>query len=84
MIDALDALLEPHLFPVKVEGTNPRKCPACADGRIGLKFGKFGAFIGCSKYPECRYTRPLGAPEPGEGQVLDGPKELGLDPKTGL
>ncbi len=84
VIDALDALLEPHLFPVKVEGTNPRKCPACADGRIGLKFGKFGAFIGCSKYPECRYTRPLGAPEPGEGQVLDGPKELGLDPKTGL
>ena len=84
VIDALDSLLEPHLFPVKVEGTNPRKCPACADGRIGLKFGKFGAFIGCSKYPECRYTRPLGAPEPGEGQVLDGPKELGLDPKTGL
>ena len=84
VIDALDALLEPHLFPVRAEGTNPRKCPACADGRIGLKFGKFGAFIGCSKYPECRYTRPLGAPEPGEGQVLDGPKELGLDPKTGL
>ncbi len=84
VIDTLDNLLEPHLFPVRVDGTNPRKCPACADGRIGLKFGKFGAFIGCSKYPECRYTRPLGAPEPGEGQVLDGPKELGLDPKTGL
>jgi DNA topoisomerase-1 len=84
VIDALDALLEPHLFPVKADGTNPRKCPACTEGRIGLKFGKFGAFIGCSKYPECRYTRPLGAPEPGEGQVLDGPKELGLDPKTGL
>ena len=84
VIDALDALLEPHLFPVHADGTNPRKCPACADGRIGLKFGKFGAFIGCSKYPECRYTRPLGAPEPGAGEVLDGPKELGLDPKTGL
>jgi DNA topoisomerase I len=84
VIDALDSLLEPHLFPVRADGTNPRKCPACADGRIGLKFGKFGAFIGCSKYPECRYTRPLGAPEPGAGEVLDGPKELGLDPKTGL
>ena len=84
VIDALDSLLEPHLFPVKADGTNPRKCPACSDGRIGLKFGKFGAFIGCSKYPECRYTRPLGAPEPSEGHVLDGPKELGLDPKTGL
>jgi DNA topoisomerase-1 len=84
VIDALDSMLEPHLFPVRADGTNPRKCPACADGRIGLKFGKFGSFIGCSKYPECRYTRPLGAPEPGEGQVLDGPKELGLDPATGL
>jgi len=84
VIDALDSLLEPHLFPVRTDGTNPRKCPACADGRIGLKFGKFGSFIGCSKYPECRYTRPLGAPEPGEGQVLDGPKELGNDPATGL
>jgi len=84
VIDALDSLLEPHLFPVRTDGTNPRKCPACADGRIGLKFGKFGSFIGCSKYPECRYTRPLGAPEPGEGQVLDGPKELGNDPVTGL
>ena len=84
VIDALDSLLEPHLFPVRVEGANPRKCPACADGRIGLKFGKFGAFIGCSKYPECRYTRPLGAPEPADGQVLDGPKQLGLDPVSGL
>jgi DNA topoisomerase-1 len=85
VIDAVDALLEPHLFPVMADGGNPRKCPACADGRIGLKFGKFGAFIGCSKYPECRYTRPLGAPEPGQATaMLDGPKELGLDPATGL
>ncbi len=84
VIDALDALLEPHLFPVRADASNPRKCPACADGRIGLKFGKFGAFIGCSKYPECRYTRPLGAPEPVDGQVLDGPKLLGLDPTSGL
>ncbi len=83
VIDAVDALLEPHLFPVRADGSNPRKCPACADGRIGLKFGKFGSFIGCSKYPECRYTRPLGAPEPVDGQVMDGPKELGPDPVTG-
>jgi len=85
VIDALDAALEPHLFPERADGSNPRKCPACADGRIGLKFGKFGSFIGCSKYPECRYTRPLGAPEPAEGSVaLNGPKELGLDPVTGF
>jgi DNA topoisomerase-1 len=85
VIDALDAALEPHLFPERADGSNPRKCPACAEGRIGLKFGKFGSFIGCSKYPECRYTRPLGAPEPAEGSVaLNGPKELGLDPVTGF
>ncbi len=84
VIDALDEMLEPHLFPKREDGSNPRKCPACSDGRIGLKFGRFGAFIGCSTYPECRYTRPLGAPEPGEGEVLDGPKELGKDPGTGL
>ena len=85
VIDALDAALEPHLFPERADGTNPRKCPACVDGRIGLKFGKFGSFIGCSKYPECRYTRPLGAAEPAEGSIaVNGPKELGLDPVTGL
>ncbi|MBL8645595.1 MAG: type I DNA topoisomerase, partial [Rhodospirillaceae bacterium] len=85
VIDALDSMLEPHLFPERADGSNPRKCPACADGRIGLKFGKFGAFIGCSRYPECRYTRPLGAPEPAEGTIaLDGPKDLGQDPVTGM
>jgi len=84
VIDAVDALLEPHLFPARADGSNPRQCPACAEGRIGLKFGKFGSFIGCSRYPECRYTRPLGAPDAGPGQAMDGPKELGSDPATGL
>ena len=84
VIDAVDELLEPHLFPKREDGTNPRACPACDDGRIGLKFGKFGAFIGCSNYPKCRYTRALAAGDPGDGEVLDGPKELGTDPGTGL
>ncbi|MDX2143286.1 MAG: type I DNA topoisomerase [Rhodospirillaceae bacterium] len=85
VIDALDGMLEPHLFPERPDGSNPRACPACTQGRIGLKFGKFGAFIGCSRYPECRYTRPLGAPEPAPGTIaLDGPKDLGLDPVTGM
>ena len=85
VIDAVDALLEPHLFPVRADGSNPRVCPACTDGRIGLKFGKFGSFIGCSRYPECRYTRPLGAPDGANGQfALDGPKDLGPDPVSGL
>jgi DNA topoisomerase-1 len=84
VIDAVDCVLEPHLFPKRADGSNPRQCPACSNGRIGLKFGRFGSFIGCSNYPDCRYTRPLGAPEPGEGEVLDSPKDLGKDPGTGL
>src|SRR5690606_11481949 len=67
------------------DGKDPRQCPACREGRLSMKFGKFGAFIGCVRYPECRYTRPLGAPAPAEGAaIMDGPKELGLDPATGL
>ncbi len=84
VIDAVDSVLEPHLFPKRADGSNPRQCPACSNGRIGLKFGRFGSFIGCSNYPDCRYTRPLGAPEPGEGEVLDSSKDLGKDPGTGL
>ena len=84
VIDAVDGLLEPHLFPKREDGSNPRECPACTNGRIGLKFGKFGSFIGCSNYPECRYTRPLSAGDPGDGEVMDGPKDLGKDPGSGL
>jgi DNA topoisomerase-1 len=55
----------------------------CGTGRLSLKIGKFGAFIGCSNYPECRNTRPLGAAN-GNGAVENGAKELGIDPVTGL
>ena len=57
VIDALDALLAPHLFPPREDGSDPRVCPTCGNGRLSLKLSKFGAFIGCSNYPECRYTR---------------------------
>ena len=59
VIDALDEMLAPHLFPPRADGTDPRKCPNCGTGRLSLKLGKFGGFIGCSNYPECRYTRQL-------------------------
>ena len=78
VIDALDALLAPHLFPPRQDGSDPRVCPTCGNGRLSLKLSKFGAFIGCSNYPECRYTRPLSA----EGDI--GTKKLGADPKTEL
>jgi DNA topoisomerase I len=82
VIDALDELLAPHLFPPRADGGDPRQCPTCGNGRLTLKLSKFGAFIGCSNYPECRYTRPLTAPADGAPDI--GTKKLGEDPKTGL
>ena len=82
VIDALDELLAPHLFPPNADGSDPRQCPGCSGGRLTLKLSKFGAFIGCSNYPECRYTRPLTTPADGSGVI--GTKKLGEDPKTGL
>jgi DNA topoisomerase-1 len=85
VIDALDHDLEAILYPSKEDKL--RACPKCGDGKLSLKLGKFGAFIGCSHYPECRYTRPVLASaadgDAAEGENM-GPKELGLDPKTGL
>ena len=59
VIEALNEALGPHIFPERADGTDPRACPTCGTGRLSLKTGKFGAFIGCSNYPECRYTRPI-------------------------
>jgi len=83
VIDALDEDLGRHFFPPRADGTDPRLCPICGQGRLGLKLGRFGAFIGCSKYPECRYTRPLGM-ESGENALANEPRSLGTDPATGL
>jgi DNA topoisomerase I len=80
VVTALDNLLGVHMFPKREDGGDPRTCPTCGNGRLGLKLGRFGAFIGCSNYPDCRYTRQLGRPdENGDAQ----PRELGIDPKSG-
>jgi DNA topoisomerase-1 len=79
VIDALNDALAPHFFPDLGNGKNPRACPACAAGELGIKLAKNGAFIGCSNYPECRYTRPL-AVATGEESELAGPQILGTDP----
>ena len=81
VIDALDEMLAPHLFPPRTDGTDPRKCPNCASGKIGLKLGRFGGFIGCSNYPECKFTRQLTVGADGQG---GGMRKLGEDPETGL
>jgi DNA topoisomerase-1 len=81
VLDSLNELLGPHIFPPKEDGSNPRACPACASGQLSLKLGKFGAFIGCSNYPECTFTRTLANGEAnGEG---NGVKVLGTDPASG-
>ncbi len=85
VIDSLDEDLGPHFFPVLEDGKDPRLCPVCAKGRLGLKLGRFGAFIGCSDYPNCRYTRRLGVENGnGEADALTEPKLLGIDEATGL
>ena len=79
VLDVLDAILAPHLFPQSKDGTDPRVCPTCGNGRLGLKLGRFGAFIGCSNYPECKFTRQLAA-----NGAASADKVLGKDPETGL
>ncbi len=76
---ALDEYLSSHLFPERADGGDPRQCPSCGDGRLSLKVGKFGPFISCANYPECRFTRQFA----GNGDAA-GPQTLGDDPATGL
>jgi DNA topoisomerase-1 len=85
VLEALNQLLGPHIFPEREDGQPARTCPSCDDGQLSLKVGKFGAFIGCSNYPDCRYTRQLGNGEDAAKTAL--PAEglaLGNDPETGL
>jgi DNA topoisomerase-1 len=81
VLTALDELLAPHVFPVRPDGGDPRQCPTCGSGRLSIKLGRFGAFIGCSNYPECRYTRAFS--DNGD-QPDGGTRTLGQDPETGL
>ena len=82
VLEALNETLAPHIFPDKGDGTDARICPTCGNGKLSLKLGKYGAFIGCSNYPECRYTRQIGENAEGEGRE-SGDRELGKDPVTG-
>jgi len=86
VLDVLDEELGPHFFKADDNGNLVRGCPNCADGRLGLKLGKFGAFVGCSNYPECKFTRQLN--NDADNQDEDGQpisdRVLGDDPLTGL
>ncbi len=79
VLDVLNEMLAPHVFPQKEDGTDPRLCTTCGTGKLSLKLGKFGAFIGCSNYPECKFTRQLSA-----NGAASADRVLGKDPETGL
>ncbi|HEY7552355.1 MAG TPA: type I DNA topoisomerase [Hyphomicrobiaceae bacterium] len=87
VLEALNEILGPHVFPSRADGGDPRQCPNCGEGRLSLKVsGKYGAFIGCSRYPDCRYTRQLsqnGNGTDAEASTPEG-KLLGYDPESGL
>jgi DNA topoisomerase-1 len=83
VLDALNEILAPHIFPSPTDGSSPRKCPSCADGQLSLKLGKFGSFVGCSNYPECKYTRQMTANGEGESAIPPEGIELGEHPDTG-
>ncbi len=93
VIDKIDEVLEHHLFPAKEDGTNPRLCPDCKQGNLSIKLGKFGAFLGCSNHPDCKYTQPLtgvdgddeggvAAPKP-EDKILGTYKDMNVYLKKG-
>ena len=85
VLEALNEILGPHVFPAREDGGDPRLCPTCGKGQLSMKVGKFGAFIGCSNYPECRFTRQF--TESSEAKADQPPPEgrvIGIDPETGL
>jgi DNA topoisomerase I len=84
VLDALNDLLEDHIFPERADGSDRRRCPTCGTGTLSLKLGKFGAFIGCSNYPECKHTTQLSdAANGNSSQAAAGDGVLGTDPETG-
>ena len=79
----LDTFLAPYLFPERADGADPRLCPNCGAGKLALRGGRFGAFVACSNYPECKFTRRFA--QGGDNAEGDsGPETLGQDPETGL
>jgi DNA topoisomerase I len=80
---ALDAFLAPFLFPPREDGSDPRLCPNCGNGKLALRGGRFGAFVACSNYPECKYTRRFAQGGGEEGANDNGDQMLGQDPESG-
>ncbi len=78
VLDSLNDILADHIFDKNSD--NSRKCPKCSEGSLSLKVGKFGAFVGCSEYPECKFTRAIANTDENDNQNDEWPKEIGKDP----
>ncbi|MBS3848374.1 type I DNA topoisomerase [Devosia sp. BSSL-BM10] len=84
VLDVLNDALASRIFPPKEDGSDPRRCPTCGEGQLSLKLGKFGAFIGCSNYPECKHTMQLSDAASGQSpEAAAGDGVLGIDPESG-
>ncbi|MCS6762615.1 MAG: type I DNA topoisomerase [Candidatus Devosia symbiotica] len=84
VLDALNDALANRIFPAREDGSDPRRCSTCGTGQLSLKLGKFGAFIGCSNYPECKHTRQLSDAATGQSsETAAGDGVLGTDPQSG-
>jgi DNA topoisomerase-1 len=86
VIDKLNETLGEFLF--RTESGISRTCPECKSGELSLKMGRYGSFLGCSRYPDCAYIRKLdSAPTiENEGEIASSseyPKILGNDPTDG-
>ena len=87
VLETLERDLQDCFFPASQDGSDPQKCPSCETGKLGLRLGKFGAFIGCTAYPTCAYTRKIGIDETSVEDTpmeTDYPKVLGNHPETKL
>ncbi len=84
VLDALNEALAPLVFPKREDGSDPRICQVCGTGNLSLKLGKYGAFVGCSNYPECNFTRQLSSEGGAEAEAngSNEPRALGKDPVT--
>jgi DNA topoisomerase-1 len=80
VLDTLNEVLGPHIFPPREDGSDPRVCQTCGAGTLSLRLGKFGAFIGCSNYPECKFTRPLAPSDEPDSAIPAEGVELGQGP----
>lgn len=86
VLEAIDGLLASYLFGKREDGSDPRKCPSCASGQLGVKLGRYGSYIGCSAYPDCSYKTQIGDAAQSEEEALEAaqyPKNLGPHPESG-